>query len=254
VRAAIVGPLESALVHEVGAADGRPLTQVAVRALVWWVSVPKDLRRGDVIELLYHGGEELRLDAIRFHSEKLGRTFAAYRYQASADKWPRLYQPDGAELELRLKEPPLDDYTEVTSLLSDGRGHQGVDFKTPQGTPVKAPFEATVQRINWKTRANGTSAELAESGGRHRTALFLHLSELAPETRPGAHLARGQLIGLSGNTGHSFAPHLHYQLQSADGKLADPFAQDTVRRSLPAGDKPAFEAEMRRLDALFDLE
>jgi murein DD-endopeptidase MepM/ murein hydrolase activator NlpD len=248
----VEGPLETSIVKEIGAEVGRPLTQVLVRTLVWWVAVPNDLRKGDTLEALYSGaGDELRLETIRFQSGKLGRTMQAYRFQAEGDRFARFYTSDGKELELRLAEPPLDDYEQVTSLLRDGRGHQGVDFKTPLGTPVKAPFDGVVQKINWHWKMNGNSVQLKESGGRHRTALFLHLSELPKETRPGVHVSRGQAFAKSGNTGHSFAPHLHYQLMSADGKLLDPFADPQAsRRSLPAESRTAFDAAMKRLDNL----
>jgi murein DD-endopeptidase MepM/ murein hydrolase activator NlpD len=250
----VEGPLETSIVRAVGADVGRPLTQVVVRALVWWLSVPGDLRKGDTLDALYSGsGEELHLDAIRFQSEKLGKTVRACRYQAPGDKFARFYTPDGKELELRLADAPLDDYEQVTSLLRDGRGHQGVDFKTPLGSPVKAPFDGSISRVNWHWKMNGNSVELKESGGRHRTALFLHLSELPRETRAGASLKRGQPFARSGNTGHSFAPHLHFQLMSADGKLLDPFADpQATHRSLPAEAHASFEAACKRADDLLD--
>jgi len=225
VHAVINGPLETALVQSAGRELGVPLTQVAVRTLVWWVEVPGDLRKGDTLDLLVkeRPGEEPRIDAVRFKSEKFGKTFRAYRYQAPGETFARFYEPDGRELERRLKDAPLDDYEQVTSLLRDGRGHKGVDFKTPVGSPVKAPFDAQVSRKTWNFRGNGNSIELKESGGKHRTAMFLHLSEIAGDVKPGVTVSRGQVIGKSGNTGHSFAPHLHYQLQTGDRKILDPF-------------------------------
>jgi murein DD-endopeptidase MepM/ murein hydrolase activator NlpD len=250
LHAVIEGPLETSIVRQVGAEVGRPLTQVVVRALVWWVSVPGDLRKGDTLDALYAGsGEELHLEAVRFQSEKLQKTLRACRFQPPGDRFARFFTADAKELELRLADSPLDDYEQVTSLLRDGRGHQGVDFKTPLGSPVKAPFDGTVSRVNWHWKMNGNSVELKESSGRHRTALFLHLSEV--QTRVGASLSRGQLFAKSGNTGHSFAPHLHYQLMSADGKLLDPFADpQAIHRSLPAEARAGFDGACQRLDGL----
>jgi murein DD-endopeptidase MepM/ murein hydrolase activator NlpD len=253
VHAVINGPLETALVQAVGRDLGVPLTQVAVRTLVWWVEVPGDLRKGDTLDLLVveRAGEEPRIDAVRFKSEKLGKTFRAYRYQGAGDGFARFYEPDGHELERRLQSAPLDDYEQVTSLLRDGRGHKGVDFKTPVGSPVKAPFDAEVVRKNWNWKGNGNSVELRETGGKHRTAMFLHLSEVAPEVKPGATVSHGQVIAKSGNTGHSFAPHLHYQLQAPDGKILDPFSSfETERRALPADQKSAFESTVQKDDQL----
>ncbi len=249
-HAVIEGPLETALVADVGREVGLPLVQVVVRALVWWVDVPGGLRKGDEVDVLYEprSGEEPQVAALRFKSEKLGHVFTAYRYRAGTGP-ARLYLPDGGELELRLENGPLDDYEQVTSLLRDGRNHQGVDFKTPVGTPVKAPFDGTIERRNWKTRDNGNSLELVESGGKHRTAIFLHLSKLAD----GNQVTRGQVIAWSGNTGHSFAPHLHYQLMSSSGQLLDPFASHaTTRRTLPPSEMATFSAEVHHLDELME--
>jgi hypothetical protein len=242
----IDGPLETALVREAGREVALPLSQVVVRALVWWVAIPNDLRRGDEVDLLYElrSGEEPAVSALRFKSGKLNRTFAAYRYHG------RLYLADGNELELRLTNGPVDEYEQVTSLLNDGRGHKGVDFKTPVGTPVKAPFDGTVARRNWKTRDNGQSLELVESAGRRRSAIFLHLSRLAD----GNSFARGEVVAWSGNTGHSFAPHLHYQLMSSSGQVLDPFSvHATTRRALPPSEMAPFSQEVHHLDELMEL-
>jgi murein DD-endopeptidase MepM/ murein hydrolase activator NlpD len=67
-------------------------------------------------------------------------------------------------------------------------------------------------------------------------------------------VARGQVVAKSGNTGHSFAPHLHFQLMQAQ-KVLDPFAAlPTHRRRLPARDKALFATEMARLDRLLGAE
>ena len=249
------GPLETAVVAVVGPDVGPRLVQVLVRSLVWWLAVPADLRRGDLLDALYEerAGEDPIIHAVRYKSGKSARTFKAYRFKAAESQWPRFYTPDGAELELRLAHAPLEDYEQVTSLLRDGRGHKGVDFKTPQGSSVHSPFDAVVVRKNWNWKGNGNSIELRESGGHGWTVLFLHLSE-PPPLASGAHVSRGEVVGKSGNTGHSFAPHLHYQLMAGE-KILDPFAvQETARKKLPEKEKAAFATEMARLDHLLDLK
>jgi murein DD-endopeptidase MepM/ murein hydrolase activator NlpD len=249
------GPLETAVVAKVGPELGPRLVQVLVRSLVWWLAVPQDLRRGDHLQALYEerAGEDPIVHIVRYQSEKMGRTFHAYRYKLPDGQFARFYTGEGQELEARLQHAPLDDYEQVTSLLRDGRGHKGVDFKTPMGSPVKAPFDATVVKKNWNFRGNGNSIELHESGGHGWTVMFLHLAE-PPSLAVGAHVSRGELVGKSGNTGHSFAPHLHYQLM-AGSKILDPFSvQETFHRKLPDGQKKAFAAEEQRLDHLLDAQ
>jgi len=250
----IDGPLESALDDAVGRPLGPQLAQVVTRALVWWVDVPSDLRRGDRLEILFQrrGEEEPALHALRFHSGKLEKVLRAYRFQAQGDAHARLYQPAGEELELRLAQAPLDDYEQVTSLIKDGRHHGGVDFKTPFDSPVKATFSGVITRKNWNWRANGNCLEVSESAGPRR-ALFLHLDELPKAVRVGQRVELGEVVAKSGNSGHSFAPHLHYQLMRGEADILDPFQESpTFRRPVPADQKAALAAEVQRLDGLVD--
>ncbi|ATB39135.1 peptidase M23 [Cystobacter fuscus] len=249
----VEGPLETAVVAAAGAAVGPALAQVVTRTLVWWVDVPGDIRRGDTLDVLYEvrSNEEPLVHAVRFSSGKTGQTHRAYRFQAASDKNARYYLPSGEELELRLVNSPLDDYEQVTSLLRDGRKHKGVDFKTPVGTPIKAPFTGIVRRKNWAFRFNGNCIDLEEVGGKHRHALFLHMDELPRSLKVGDRIAVGSVLGRSGNSGRSFAPHLHYQLEAANERILDPYENHrTYRRSLPASQRAAFETEMRRQEGL----
>lgn len=248
----INGPLESAIVGSEGKEVGAPLTQVVNRSLVWWLRVPQDLLKGDVLSVVYEtrDGQEPLVHAVRFESRKLGKTFEAYRFKPAGDGFPRYYHADASELEERLLDSPLDSYEQITSLLRDGRKHKGVDFKTAVGTPVRATFDGTVERKNWNFRGNGNSIELRESGGQGRSALFLHLSEIPKTLTSGVKIKKGEVIAKSGNTGRSFAPHLHYQLMRGE-TVIDPFtSHKTTRVSIPAPERPAFEKRMAELKAL----
>jgi murein DD-endopeptidase len=249
----IQGPLETAVVAATSPEVGPALAQVVTRTLIWWVEVPNELRRGDKLDILYEQrpSEEPLVHAVRFTSGKTGQTHRAYRFRAEGDSTARYYLPGGEELELRLESSPLDDYEQVTSLLRDGRRHKGVDFKTPVGTPVKAPFTGVVRRKNWGFRHNGNCIELEEVGGKQRRALFLHLEELPRTLKVGERFTAGAIIGRSGNSGRSFAPHLHYQLEDQNERVLDPYeSHRTYRRTLGAALRPALEAEVRRMDGL----
>ncbi|HZA12994.1 MAG TPA: M23 family metallopeptidase [Myxococcaceae bacterium] len=251
-RAVVNGPLEKAIVDAAGATSGPALTQVVTRLLVWWIDVPGDLLKGDKIDVLFEerADEEPLVHAVRLESAKSGRSFQAYRFRAPQDAYARYYQASGEELELRLEDAPLEDYEQVTSLLRDGRRHKGVDFKVREGTPVRATFDGTVTRRNWNFRGNGNSIELSDASGR-RKALFLHLSELPKNVRVGSRFRKGEVLAQSGNSGRSFAPHLHYQLMAGETKVLDPFdVHRTYRRRLAENDRGGFEAEVRRLETL----
>ena len=261
IAVTLSGPLEESIAAAVPKED-RPLaeelTQVVNRLLVWDLQVARDGRKGDRIDLIYTpaaaaapglppNGEPV-VQAVRYASQKLGKVLAAYRYQVPGAKWARYYRQDGAELEERLVDSPIADYDQITSLLRDGRRHKGVDFRTPVGTPVRAPFDGVIERRNWNFAGNGNCVDIADPAtGRH--AIFLHLDVLPKELQPGKHVKKGEQIALSGNTGHSTAPHLHYQLEAPDGRILDPFEVLQVRRvTLDAAALPGFQAERVRID------
>lgn len=263
LSATLSGPFEETVTAALGPGSqplAAELTQVANRLLVWSLQVAKDARKGDRIEILFSpappggagasGSQEPVIDALRFTSQKRGRTFAAYRWQAPGARYPRYYRADGSEVEERLVEGPIREYEQITSLVKDGRKHKGVDFRTPVGTPVYAPFDGVVERRNWKFAANGNCLDLLDPAtGRH--AIFLHLDVVPKAMQKGRAVRKGEQIAVSGNSGRSFAPHLHYQLEDAGGRVLDPFKVHRTRReALPPADLPAFEAERARLDAL----
>jgi murein DD-endopeptidase MepM/ murein hydrolase activator NlpD len=257
------GPMEEAILAAVPPTDrgiASELTQVVNRLLVWNLRVSRDGRRGDKLQIVYHppggaaaisdpGANEPVVDAIRYDSQKLSAVIAAYRFQAPGARWARYYRPDGSELEERLVDSPTPEYDQITSLLRDGRRHKGIDFRQPVGTPVLATFDGVIERRNWNFAGNGNCLDVRDTAtGRH--AIFLHLDVLPKDMAPGRQVKKGEQIASSGNSGHSFAPHLHYQLESADGTVLDPFdVQPTRRAALDTGARTAFELERARLDA-----
>jgi len=245
----IDGPVEAALVAGAGTDTGPALTQVVKRVLVWWIAVPADLRKGDLLEVVYEPqpGQEPLVSSVRLQSAKAGRTFEAYRFKPAGAQFARFYDAEGGDLELRLDPSPLDSWEQITSLLKDGRKHKGVDFKTPVGTPVKATFDGTITRKNWFFRGNGNSLEVTQAGSPHMKAIFLHLSELPRTLTVGTKVKAGEVIAHSGNSGHSFAPHLHYQLMSPSDRVLDPFdVQATKKVNLAAVDRPALTEQVAR--------
>lgn len=84
-------------------------------------------------------------------------------------------------------------------------GHEGLDFASPVGTPVRAALGGTVvTAINHPQYGNYIEID---HGGGVKTG-YAHLSQL--RVVRGQRVSEGQIIGLSGNTGNSSAPHLHF--------------------------------------------
>jgi len=233
---------------QAGAADPDKLSAVAARLFVWDLDLRRDLQKGDRVDIAYHTQDDLPVVlAARFRSNKLGQDLNAFRFQATGDAFPSYWSADGVEVPHVLSECPLrGKYEQITSLLKDRPTHKGMDFKAPVGTPVVTPRAGTVVRTNWNHAYNGNAVEVRWADG--TLARFLHLSETS--VQPGQSLAAGAVIGQSGNTGRSTAPHLHYELEKA-GKTLDPAkVHGTRRRALPTSDRARFAAEVERLQSL----
>ncbi|MEO9481902.1 MAG: M23 family metallopeptidase [Ekhidna sp.] len=102
--------------------------------------------------------------------------------------------------------------------------HTGTDFSLPTGTPVYATGDGQV--VYAKTKFSGYGKHIKVKHGFGYQTLYAHLSEFL--VKPGQKVKRGQVIGYSGNTGGSTAPHLHYEVIK-DGKKLNPvnfFYQD----------------------------
>jgi murein DD-endopeptidase MepM/ murein hydrolase activator NlpD len=82
--------------------------------------------------------------------------------------------------------------------------HQGLDYAAPNGTPVAAVNAGTVLLAE-PLYFEGNCVVLDHGQG--LLTLYLHLSEI--KVKQGDRIARGQEIGLSGDTGRATGPHLH---------------------------------------------
>lgn len=86
--------------------------------------------------------------------------------------------------------------------------HEGIDFVAPRGTPVYATADGVVE-FSGHQSGFGRVVILQHNFG-FRT-YFAHLSKA--EVKTGDLIAKGQLIGESGNSGRSTGPHLHYEIR-----------------------------------------
>lgn len=87
--------------------------------------------------------------------------------------------------------------------------HQGIDLAVPTGTPVYAVGPGEVYWIGEDPNASsGLAVGLRWDGLKF---LYFHLSEI--RAKLGA-VERGTVLGLSGSTGRSTGPHLHFEVRS----------------------------------------
>lgn len=94
--------------------------------------------------------------------------------------------------------------------------HPGIDIAVPLGTPVRASGGGTVSAAGYDADY-GLFVLLRHTTGYE--TMYGHMSRLI--AAEGGEVQAGQVIGLSGNSGRSTAPHLHFEIRR-DGKSVDP--------------------------------
>jgi len=94
--------------------------------------------------------------------------------------------------------------------------HKGVDWAVPKGTAVMASSAGTVAKAGW-AGGYGYVVYINHSDGRQTR--YAHLSKVL--VKVGQSVTQGQKIALSGNTGVSTGPHLHFEMLIG-GKQVNP--------------------------------
>ncbi|MDW3211825.1 MAG: M23 family metallopeptidase [Reichenbachiella sp.] len=134
---------------------------------------------------------------------------------------------------------PLDHYKRITSNFGERYNplkkqkdfHKGIDFAAEVGTPVQSTAAGTVISVSSNHGGYGKKIEIEHNEG--FITKYAHLSEI--KVKEGELVTLGQVIGLSGNTGASTAPHLHYEVLK-EGEYVDPLDYFTIQNQ-QIGDK-----------------
>ncbi|MFC9704527.1 peptidoglycan DD-metalloendopeptidase family protein [Streptomyces sp. NPDC056943] len=111
-------------------------------------------------------------------------------------------------------------YRASGSMWSSGY-HTGVDFIASSGTTVRAVGAGTVVSAGW-SGAYGNEVVIQHADGNY--SQYAHLSSLSVSS--GQTVTGGQQLGLSGSTGNSTGPHLHFEIRTSPsyGSDVDPLA------------------------------
>jgi hypothetical protein len=108
-------------------------------------------------------------------------------------------------------------YTAEPAYQGYSHFHTGIDFGMPAGTAVNAAAPGRVVAAGWDSTGFGNRVIIDHGNG--LMTLYGHLDSLT--VAAGDTVQAGQEIGLSGSTGNSSGPHLHFGVQK-DGTWVDP--------------------------------
>ncbi len=154
------------------------------------------------------GTKDSTVEGVRFFNKKA--VYSAFAYKGS------YFDSKGEGLDRAFTRYPLKPgFRRVSSNFNPKRRHpitrlirphNGTDFAVPTGTAIYAPGDGVVKRVV-RHKYAGLYIEL-EHSYKYRSR-YLHLSKSL--VRKNQSIKRGQKIALSGNTGASTGPHLHYE-------------------------------------------
>jgi murein DD-endopeptidase MepM/ murein hydrolase activator NlpD len=95
--------------------------------------------------------------------------------------------------------------------------HRGMDLSARRGTPVMATANARVKKV--KRSSSGYGNQLTLDHGDGLETFYAHCDRIT--VSEGQKVVRGDVVATVGSTGHSTAPHLHYEVRR-DGRYVNP--------------------------------
>lgn len=94
------------------------------------------------------------------------------------------------------------------------RGHEGLDFGTPSGTPILAPFDGKIIRDNDPVNNAYGNHIVVWDPAQKCAVWYCHLRD--NNVSLGQIVKKGQVLGSTGSTGNSTGPHLHFNFVETD--------------------------------------
>jgi murein DD-endopeptidase MepM/ murein hydrolase activator NlpD len=187
------------------------------------------LEPGDKFKVIYEekraGNEIIGIGALKaVYFKTKGKEH--YAFFVDGVEKPGFYDEAGKPVQKSFLKCPVK-YERITSYYNLERLHPvtggvkphfGTDFAAPQGSPIFAVADGTVEVADF-TKNNGNYVKL-----RHDLTYetqYLHLSRFEPGIRPGTPVKQGQVIGYVGQTGLATGPHVCFRFWK-NGVQVDP--------------------------------
>lgn len=206
--------------------------KTVIKALEGRVS-PKQLHQGDEFRILFENNKkDARINAIYAKTKKSGKV-SMFRHPKQHKFYPDANTLKHIKTKSTFNRYPVAGPVRITSnfnpkrrhpITGKIRPHNGTDFGVKVGTPVMAPADGVVVRATYQ-RAAGNYIVIQHANS--RSTVYMHLSKIL--VKVGDKVSARQRIALSGNTGASTGPHLHYELRINNRPV------NAMKTSLPSG-------------------
>jgi murein DD-endopeptidase MepM/ murein hydrolase activator NlpD len=153
-------------------------------------------------------------------------TYRAFWWNPKGGRRGRYVDGQGRGIARTLLKTPLK-FTRVSSefdrrrmhpVLHRTKGHYGVDYAAPRGTPVRA---AASGKITVRERRKGAGNLVIISHDHGMKTVYMHLDKFRKGQAVGQQVGQKTVIGYVGSTGLSTGPHLHFGVKIA-GQYVDP--------------------------------
>jgi murein DD-endopeptidase MepM/ murein hydrolase activator NlpD len=235
----------------------RPAVDEFIRIFSFDVDFQRRVHPGDSFEILYsgdddggnvNGGTEVVFTSLTLGNE----TKKFYRFLTPDDGSVDYYDEAGKSAKKFLVRKPV-----THGIMRSGFGfrrhpilryvkmHTGVDWSAPNGTPIYAAGNGTIEQVGWES-GYGKYIRIKHNNG-YETA-YGHMTAFAKGIDEGTRVRQGQIIGFVGSTGLSTGAHLHYEIL-INGRFVDPMRIRLPRgRTLAGPILAGFEKERQRID------
>ena len=231
----------------------KKIVQNYLHHLSYTMDFQRDVRNGDLIELLYEanftksnviiGNPLLIYGLVHLRDHKL--ELFRYRLQNGNIDY---FDANGKSIRKHLMRTPVQG-ARLTSkfgvrkhpILGYSKMHRGVDFAAKRGTPIMAAGDG---RVSFAGR-NGSFGRFIEIKHLNNfKTRYAHMYKFAKGIKKGRVVKQGDVIGYVGNSGRSTGPHLHYEVKHKNRTINPMKLKLQSSANIEDGDRPNFYANV----------
>ena len=231
----------------------KKIVQNYLHHLSYTMDFQRDVRNGDLIELLYEanftksnviiGNPLLIYGLVHLRDHKL----ELFRYKLQNGNID-YFDANGKSIRKHLMRTPVQG-ARLTSkfgvrkhpILGYSKMHRGVDFAAKRGTPIMAAGDG---RVSFAGR-NGSFGRFIEIKHLNNfKTRYAHMYKFAKGIKKGRVVKQGDVIGYVGNSGRSTGPHLHYEVKHKNRTINPMKLKLQSSANIEDDDRPNFYANV----------